>query len=80
MKALNELKTGINDSGVNLTQDRFRELPIALPPLAEQQRVVSEVERWLSVTEELEAVVAANIQRATRLRQSILHRAFRIRL
>jgi type I restriction enzyme S subunit len=30
----------------------------------------------LSVVEELEAVVSANLQRATRLRQSILQKAF----
>jgi hypothetical protein len=37
---------------------------------------VAEVERRLSVVEELESVVTANLQRATRLRQSILQRAF----
>jgi type I restriction enzyme S subunit len=37
---------------------------------------VAEVERRLSVVEELEAVVSANLQRATRLRQSILQKAF----
>jgi len=47
-----------------------------LPPLAEQHRLVAEVERRLSVLEELEAVVNTNLQRATRLRQSILQRAF----
>jgi type I restriction enzyme S subunit len=49
---------------------------VALPPLTEQTRIVAEVERRLSVVEELEAVVTANLQRATRLRQSILQRAF----
>jgi len=43
---------------------------------AEEQSAVAEVERRLSVVEELEAVVNANLQRATRLRQSILQRAF----
>ena len=47
-----------------------------LPPLAEQTRIVAEVERRLSVVEELESVVTANLQRATRLRQSILQKAF----
>ena len=51
-------------------------LAIAFPPLAEQTRIVAEVERRLSVVEELESVVTANLQRATRLRQSILQRAF----
>ena len=55
----------------------IEEFAVPLPPLAEQHRIVAEVERRLSVIEELEAVVAANLQRATRLRQSILHRAFR---
>ena len=37
---------------------------------------VAEVERRLSGVEELDSVVSANLQRATRLRQSILQRAF----
>ena len=38
---------------------------------------MAEVERRLSVVEELESVVTANLQHATRLRQSILPKAFR---
>lgn len=55
-------------------------LAIALPPLFEQTRIVAEVERRLSVVEELEAVVTANLQRSARLRQSILQKAFAGRL
>ena len=55
---------------------RFARDYIPLPPLAEQTRIVAEVERRLSVVEELEAAVSANLQRATRLRQSILQKAF----
>ena len=51
-------------------------ITLDLPPLTEQHRIVTEVERRLSVIDELEAVVTANLQRATRLRQSILQRAF----
>ena len=48
--------------------------------MAKQTRIVVEVERQLSVVEELEAVVSANVQRATRLRQSILQKAFAVKL
>lgn len=65
---------GVAVKGVNIGD--VRPTPIALPPLAEQTRIVAEVERRLSVVEELEAVVSANLQRATRLRQSILQKAF----
>jgi type I restriction enzyme S subunit len=59
-----------------LSVGKVGDLPIALPPLAEQERIVAEVERRLSVVEESSALVTANLQRATRLRQSILQRAF----
>ena len=58
----------------------LREDCIPLPPLAEQTRIVAEVERRLSVVEELEVSVAANLQRGARLRQSILQQAFSGRL
>jgi type I restriction enzyme S subunit len=50
---------------------------IPVPPISEQKRIVAEVERRLSVVEELETAVLANLQRATRLRQSILQKAFK---
>jgi type I restriction enzyme S subunit len=54
----------------------LKSLPVPLAPLAEQQRIVAEVERRLSVVEEIEAVVNDNLQRAPRLHQSILLSAF----
>jgi type I restriction enzyme S subunit len=55
-------------------------LPIPLPPLAEQEESVAEIERRLSVVEEVEAQVEAGLKRAARLRQSILKQAFEGRL
>ena len=60
----------------NVNGTKLQALAIPLSPLAEQTRIVAEVARRLSVVEELEAVVSANLQRAARLRQSILQKAF----
>lgn len=71
-------KWAVNQASIN--QEDVKRTPLPLPPLAEQTRIVAEVERRLSVVEELEAVVSANLQRANRLRQSILQKAFSGRL
>lgn len=57
---------------------RFRSLVVPLPPLAEQERIVAEVERRLSVADALEATLAANLSRATRLRRAVLSQAFSV--
>ncbi len=67
---------GISGTMPKIDQETVELAPIPLPPLAEQKRIVAEVERRLSVVEELEALVSANLQRAIRLRQSILQKAF----
>ena len=59
-----------------ISRRNLASIPIALPPLAEQLRIVAEVERRLSVILQAEAAVDASLQRAERLRQSILKRAF----
>jgi type I restriction enzyme S subunit len=63
-----------------IAQPEVASIVLPLPPLDEQSRIVAEVERRLSVIDELEAVVSANLKRAERLRQSILKRAFKGKL
>ncbi|KYG08787.1 hypothetical protein BE21_21590 [Sorangium cellulosum] len=47
-----------------------------IPPVAEQHRIVAEVERLFSVAEEVEQTTRAQLARAQRLRQSVLKHAF----
>ena len=71
-------KQTTNLASINLTV--LSQFPIPIPPLAEQRRIVAEVERRLSVAQQAEAAVEASLARAERLRQSILKQAFSGRL
>ena len=65
---------GVGNQDLGLT--RMVHIRFPLPPLVEQRRIVAEVDRRLSVVEELEAVVNVNQQHATGLRQSILRKTY----
>jgi len=71
-------KQTTNLASINLT--KLGLLPVPLPPLAEQQRIVAEVERRLAIADGVAATVESALARAARLRQSILKRAFEGRL
>ena len=59
-----------------ITGNQLKTFKIPLPPLAEQEQIVSELERHLSVADEIEATIGAELIRSERLRQSILKQAF----
>jgi type I restriction enzyme, S subunit len=61
----------------NLNLSLVRSITIPLPPHREQQCIVAEVARRLSVIEELEAAVESNLTRAALLRGAILRKQFR---
>ena len=64
------------DRGYSRHFQFVRNKPLRIAPLNEQLRIVTEVDRRLSLIRETEAQVNANMQRAERLRQSILSKAF----
>ena len=65
---------GVAVKGVNIGDVRLT--PVSLPPVTEQNQIVVEVERRLSIIDNLKAAVQANLARAEHLRQSILGQAF----
>lgn len=42
--AIDQIKTGGSESGLNLTQDRFKSLSLPLPPLTEQRKIVRKLD------------------------------------
>ncbi len=76
LRILDELKTGISDSGVNLTQERFLDLRIPVPSLDSQRNIEQRVDESWHATDRAAADIDVQLARATRLRQSILKHAF----
>jgi len=62
-------KWAVNQASINQMDVGMTEIP--LPPTKEQEQIVAEVDRRLSVIDELESTVQANLTRAERLWQSI---------
>ncbi|MFZ2651265.1 MAG: restriction endonuclease subunit S [Burkholderiaceae bacterium] len=63
-----------------LSTGKISRLPIPVPPLAEQHRIVAEVDRRLSIVREVDSEVDANLKRAQALRRSVLQTAFACKL
>lgn len=62
----------------NLQVTTCRRLPLPIPPIAEQGRIVAELDRRLSLLRGVEAEVDANLKRAQALRQSVLQKQFEV--
>ena len=73
---IDRMKTGINDSGLNLTHDRFKKLLVPVAPINEQRRIVAKIEELFSDLDK--GVENLNTSRAQLkvYRQALLKHAF----
>lgn len=71
---LNKNQKGAVKAGLNL--DDLKTFPVPVCTIAEQNRVVQEIESRLSVADKMEESITQSMQQAEALRQSILKRAF----
>ncbi|MBL0147111.1 MAG: restriction endonuclease subunit S [Chitinophagaceae bacterium] len=77
---IEKMKSGISDSGLNLTQKAFLQITIPVPTIQLQNKIVQEIESRLSVADKMEESITQSLQQAEALRQSILKKAFEGRL
>ena len=73
----------LNAGGTTMTNLNLKivsSIPIFIPSLEEQHRIVQEIESRLSVCDKLEETITQALQQSEALRQSILKRAFEGRL
>ena len=73
---LNLNKYSVSTAQPVISGSKIYPIPFNLPPLAEQQKIVEEIEHHLSIADEIEKVVEQGLKQSERLRQSILKKAF----
>lgn len=66
------LKSGMAASQVNISQPKLRSVPIPLPPLAEQRRIVAKVDQLMALVDELETQLTASRATAKNLLQALV--------
>jgi type I restriction enzyme S subunit len=76
LSELEKLKSGISDSGLNLTQEKFLTLKVIVPSLKHQQIILDDVEEKLTNVAFLEDQIDETLKQSEALRQSILKKAF----
>ncbi len=77
LRQIDEMKSGISDSGVNLTQSRFLALSIPLPPLATQARIVKLMSDTENAIREKLSSIERGLAQSVAQRQNLLRAAFR---
>jgi len=79
MNSITTTRVASEKVGIALTHFNTKSvasMPIPVPPLDEQTKIIFEVEKRLSVIDEIEKNVERDFLKANRLRQSILKKAF----
>lgn len=71
------MKTGISESGVNLTQDKFTALAIPIPPLEEQRALVTMARAAVRRCDAFLAAQSDLVASQAALGQALLAKAFR---
>lgn len=59
-----------------ITGDRLKTVPISLPTLSEQERIVEEIEKMFAKADKMLEVIEKSIKFAEQLKQSVLKKAF----
>ena len=73
LSILEKTATGLTAKGIKAA--KLKRLPIAVPPLAEQLRIVARVNELMALCDKLEAQLATAQTETSRLLESVLHHA-----
>ena len=79
-EAVEDAKSGMAVMQMNISQVKLRAVPIPLPPLAEQHRIVAKVDELMALCDQLEQQVSQADQQRRRLLEAVLAEALGGRL
>ncbi len=74
--AIDQIKTGGSESGLNLTQARFKALKVAFPPLPEQRRIVRKLDTLSARTSTARTHLTTIAKLVERYRNTVLEGEF----
>ncbi|MEH0072383.1 hypothetical protein V6L77_22395 [Pannonibacter sp. Pt2-lr] len=77
LSRIEDMKTGGNDSGLNLTQERFTSLVLPTWPLEVQHEIVRRIESAFAKIDRLAAEAKRALALVGRLDEAVLAKAFR---
>ena len=75
-RAIDKMKSGGSESGLNLTHSRFKKLPLRIAPLPEQRAIVSKIEQLFSSLDHGIAQLKTVQAQLRVYRQAVLKKAF----
>lgn len=78
--AIDAMKTGISDSGLNLTHDRFRQLLVRLAPRRQQEAIADRIDELFTALAAGVAALERVRKKLKRYRSAVLHAAVTGRL
>ncbi|MDP2181149.1 MAG: restriction endonuclease subunit S, partial [Actinomycetota bacterium] len=70
--AIEDAKSGMAVMQMNISQDKLRAVPVPLPPLAEQHRIVAKVDALMATCDKLEASLTTTSTTRLRLLDALL--------
>lgn len=75
----NMMKLATGATWQNINTDILKNQPIPIPPLSEQKRIVTEIEKQFAKTKQLKEHIIANEQATEQLLKALLHQAFEVK-
>ena len=66
------LKSGMAASQVNISQPKLKSVPIPIPPLVEQHRIVAKVDQLMALVDRLESQLTASRTTAEKLMEAVV--------